>query len=308
MSKYILKRLLYTIPVILGVVSLVFLMLHMIPGDPVKAFFTGQAMTQEQIDVIRETLGLNDPLIVQYLRYVWRALHGDLGRSLKGGQTVVELISQQFKFTLQLAVGGMLLATVLGFTLGILAGIKHNTWVDNVVMAVSVAGVSIPGFWLGLMMIFFFSVRLRWLPSAGVGSWKHLIMPVIAIGIAEMAVIARMTRSNLVEVLHDDYIRTARSKGLNQRAVIMHHAFRNALIPTITIMGVQIGRLLAGAVVIETVFARPGLGTLAVRSILEKDFTVAQGVILVTAVIYVVSNILVDLSYAYLDPRINLSD
>jgi ABC-type dipeptide/oligopeptide/nickel transport system permease component len=168
--------------------------------------------------------------------------------------------------------------------------------------------VSIPAFWIGLMMIFFFSVRLHWLPSSGVGTWKHLIMPVIAVGIAQMAVIARMTRSNLVEVMQQDYVRTARAKGLRDRWVILRHALKNALIPTITIMGVQLGRLLAGAVVIETVFARPGIGRLVVFSILNKDFPAAQGVILVTAVIYVLSNIAVDVSYAFADPRIKVGE
>ena len=200
------------------------------------------------------------------------------------------------------------MAAILGFSLGILAGVNYNSWLVNAVMALSVAGVSIPGFWIGLMMIFFFSVRLKLLPSSGVGSWKHLIMPVIAIGIAEMAVIARMTRSNLVEVLQQDYVRTARAKGVHERTTVVRHALKNALIPVVTIMGVQLGRLLAGAVVIETVFARPGIGKLAVHSIIYKDFTVAQGVVLFTAIIYVVSNIFIDASYAYLDPRIRLQD
>ena len=308
MTKYIIRRFIFAVPVILGVATLVFFMLHLIPGDPIATIFAQQSMTEAQIQTIRERLGLNDPLLVQYVKYIGRALQGDLGRSIQGGRAVTELILDQFPYTLQLAFWGMLLATVLGLALGILAGVNYNSWLDNVVMAFSVAGVSIPGFWIGLMMIFFFSVRLHWLPSSGVGTWKHAIMPVIAIGIAEMAVIARMTRSNLVEVLQQDYIRTARAKGVSERVTVMRHALRNALIPTVTIMGVQVGRLLPGAVVIETVFARPGIGKLAVHSIIYKDFTVAQGAVLFTAVIYVISNIFVDVSYAFLDPRIRLEE
>lgn len=306
MTKYIIRRFIFAVPVILGVATLVFLMLHLIPGDPIATIFAQQSMTEAQIQIIRDRLGLNDPLFIQYVKYIGRAIQGDLGRSIQGGRAVTGLLLEQFPYTLQLAFWGMLLATVLGLALGILAGINYNSWLDNAVMALSVAGVSIPGFWIGLMMIFFFSVRLHWLPSSGVGTWRHAVMPVIAIGIAEMAVIARMTRSNLVEVLQQDYIRTARAKGLSEGVTVMRHALRNALIPTVTILGVQVGRLLAGAVVIETVFARPGIGKLAVHSIIYKDFTVAQGAVLFTAVIYVLSNIFVDVSYALLDPRIRL--
>jgi len=308
MTKYLIRRFVFAIPVVLGVATLVFFMLHLIPGDPISTIFAQQSMTEAQIQIIRDRLGLNDPLMVQYVKYIGRAVQGDLGRSIQGGRAVTGLILEQFPYTLQLALLGMLMASVLGFTLGILAGVNYNSWLDNAVMAFSVAGVSIPGFWIGLMMIFFFSVRLKLLPSSGVGSWQHLVMPVIAIGIAEMAVVARMTRSNLVEVLQQDYVRTARAKGVQERVIVVRHALKNALIPVITIMGVQLGRLMAGAVIIETVFARPGIGRLAVHSIIYKDFTVAQGVVLFTAIIYVVSNILIDASYAYLDPRIRLAE
>jgi peptide/nickel transport system permease protein len=308
MTKYIIRRLLFAVPVVLGVATMVFIMLHLIPGDPITYFFSQDSMTEDQIQTIRERLGLNDPIHVQYIKYMAKTIQGDLGRSLRGGRAVSELISEQFKYTAELAFWGMLLAAVLGFSAGILAGINHNSWLDNTVMALSVAGVSIPAFWIGLMMIFTFSVRLHLLPSSGVGSWKHLVMPVIAVGIAQMAVIARMTRSNLVEVMQQDYVRTARAKGLRDRSVILRHAMKNALIPTITILGVQLGRLLAGAVVIETVFARPGIGRLVVFSILNKDFPAAQGVILVTAIIYVLTNIVVDVSYAFADPRIKVEE
>jgi len=304
MVKYILRRLAASIPVVIGVATLVFLMLHLVPGDPVAAMFNQQGMTQEQIDIVRARLGLDDPLVLQYGRFMWHALQGNLGQSVRGGQSVVDLIFKQFPYTLELALSGMLMAVVLGLSLGVLAGLRRNSWFDNLVMLLSIAGVSIPGFWIGLMMIQFFSVRLHWLPSAGVGDWKNLVMPAIAIGLAEMAVIARMTRSNLIEVMQNDYIRTARAKGLREQIVVSRHALKNTLIPTITIMGVQLGRLLAGAVIMETVFARPGIGNLAVRSIIDKDFPVAQGCVLVTALIYVLSNIVVDVSYAYLDPRL----
>lgn len=308
MTQYIIRRFILAVPVVLGVATLVFFMLHLIPGDPIAYFMSQQSMTDVQINTIRERLGLNDPLHLQYVKFMGRILQGDLGRSLRGGRAVSDLIAEQFPYTLQLAAWGLLMASSLGFAIGVVAGIKYNTWLDNLVMTLSVAGVSIPDFWIGLMMIFFFSVRLRWLPSSGVGSWKHTIMPVIAVGVAQMAVIARMTRSNLIEVLRQDYIRTARAKGLQDRWVILRHALKNALIPTITIIGVQLGRLLAGAVVIETVFARPGIGNLTVHGIIDKDFPIAQGCILFTACIYVVSNIVVDVSYAYLDPRIKLEE
>jgi ABC-type dipeptide/oligopeptide/nickel transport system permease component len=306
MTKYIVKRLSASIPVVIGIATLVFLILHLVPGDPVAAMFNQQGMTQEQINIIRERLGLNDPLPVQYVKYLWNAAQGNLGQSVRGGLPVTELIAKQFPYTLELALWGMLMAIILGICFGIVAGLYHNSWFDNFVMVLSVGGVSIPGFWIGLMMIQLFSVRLNWLPSAGVGDWKNLIMPAIAIGLAEMAVIARMTRSNLIEVLGEDYVRTARAKGLHETAVVVRHALKNTLIPTITIMGVQIGRLLGGAVVMEMVFARPGIGNLVVKAIIDKDFPVAQGCVLVTALIYVLSNILVDISYAYLDPRVRL--
>jgi len=306
MFKYLLKRLIVSIPVIWGVATLVFLMLHLIPGDPIAAFFAQQAMSQEQIDTIRDRLGLNDPLAIQYLKYLGKAVQGDFGTSLRGGRPVVDLIREQFRYTIELAFWGMMMAVVLGFSFGILAGIRYNSWFDNLVMGIAVAGVSIPSFWIGLMMIFFFSVHLQWLPSSGIGSWKHNIMPVIAIGIAQMAVIARMTRSNLIEVLRQDYIRTARSKGMRESWIIARHALKNAIIPTVTIMGVQLGNLLGGTVIIETVFARPGIGRLAVHSIIYKDFPIVQGCVLFTASIYVLSNIIVDLSYAFFDPRISL--
>jgi len=304
MTKHILKRLVVSIPVVMGIATLVFLILHLVPGDPVAVMFSQQSMTEEQLHIIRERLGLNEPLPIQYVRYLWNAAQGNLGQSVRGGLPVTELISRQFPYTMELALWGMLMAIILGLSFGIVAGLYHNSWFDNLVMILSVGGVSIPGFWIGLMMIQLFSVRLNWLPSAGVGDWKSLIMPAIAIGMAEMAVIARMTRSNLIEVLQEDYVRTARAKGLRQTAVIMRHALKNTLIPTVTIMGVQIGRLLGGAVVMEAVFARPGIGNLAVKAIIDKDFPVAQGCVLATALIYVLSNICVDISYAYLDPRV----
>jgi len=306
MTKHILKRLVVSVPVVMGIATLVFLILHLVPGDPVAVMFSQQSMTEEQLHIIRDRLGLNEPLPIQYVKYLWNAVQGNLGQSVRGGLPVTELIFRQFPYTLELALWGMLTAVALGLSSGMVAGLYRNSWFDNLVMVLSVGGVSIPGFWIGLMMIQLFSVRLNWLPSAGAGDWRSLIMPAVAIGMAEMAVIARMTRSNLIEVLHEDYVRTARAKGLHQAAVIMRHALKNTLIPTVTIMGVQIGRLLGGAVVMEAVFARPGIGNLAVKAILDKDFPVAQGCVLVTALIYVLSNICVDISYAYLDPRVRL--
>jgi ABC-type dipeptide/oligopeptide/nickel transport system permease component len=306
MIKYVGGRLLASVPVLIGVATLVFLILHLIPGDPVAAMFNMQSMTAEQINTIRERLGLNDPIHIQYVRFIFNAARGDLGTSVRGGQSVVELIARQLPYTFMLALAGMLLAIVFGLLFGILAGLRRNSWFDNLVMILAVAGVAIPGFWVGLMLIQIFSVRLGWLPSAGVEGWRSLVMPAVAIGLAEMAVIARMTRSNLIEVLQEDYVRTARAKGLRETTVVIRHALKNSLIPTVTIMGIQVGRLLGGAVVMETVFSRPGIGNLTVRAIIDKDYPVAQGAVLVIALIYVLSNIVVDVSYAYLDPRVRL--
>lgn len=304
MTRYIISRFLQTIPVMFGVSVLVFLMLHMVPGDPVMAMFAETGASARQVEEVRERLGLNDPLPVQYLRFVSRAIQGDLGKSLWGERDVLTMIVGAFPATLQLTLAGMGVAIILGLVLGIIAALNRGSWLDNSTMFVALAGVSMPGFWLGLLLILVFAVQLRWVPIVGQGDWKSLILPAIALGFQGSALIARLTRSEMLEVLAQDYIRTARAKGLHRLIVIIRHALKNALIPVITIIGLQFGALLGGAVIIETVFARQGIGRLAVTALQARDFPVAQGIVLLAALVYVLVNLAVDLLYAVVDPRI----
>ena len=304
MSKYILNRVLLTIPVLLGVSVAVFSMLHLVPGDPVMAMFAETGASGRQIEEVRERLGLNDSLPVQYLRFLGNALRGDLGKSLWGERDVSEMIIEAMPATIQLTLAGMGVAIVLGLTLGIVAALNHNRWLDNATMVVALAGISMPSFWLGLLLILVFAVNLRWFPVVGQGTWQSLVLPALALGIGASALIARMTRSELLEVLGQDYIRTARAKGLATRFIVLRHALQNALIPVLTIVGLQFGSLLGGTVIIETVFARQGLGRVAVDALRARDFPVAQGVVLFVALIYVLVNLVIDLLYAAVDPRI----
>ncbi|MCB0070103.1 MAG: ABC transporter permease [Caldilineaceae bacterium] len=304
MSRYIINRLLLTIPVLLGVSVLVFAMLHLVPGDPIMAMFAQTGASGRQIEEIKEQLGLNDPLPVQYLRFLSNAVRGDLGKSLWGERDVLDMILEALPSTIRLTIAGMGVAIILGLTLGIIAALNHNSWIDNLTMVTALAGVSIPSFWLGLMLILVFAVNLRWFPIVGQGSWKSIVLPAVALGFGASALIARMTRSELLEVMSQDYIRTARAKGLRSRIVVLRHGLKNALIPVLTIVGLQFGALLGGTVIIETVFARQGLGRIAVEALKARDFPVAQGVVLFVALIYVFVNLIVDLLYAVVDPRI----
>ena len=304
MIAYVRGRLLTSIPVILGVSVLVFSMLHFLPGDPVVIMLGEAAGSPERIAELRAQLGLNDPLPVQYARFLGNALRGDFGRSIRTNRPVFDEIREQAPNTIQLTVTGLGLAIVLGVTLGVLAGRFQNSWIDNFSMLLALVGVSMPSFWLGLLLIFFFALRLGWLPATGQGGLERLILPAFTLGIQAMAIIARLTRSNMIEVLNQEYVTTARAKGLSEHAMVVRHALRNALIPVLTVVGLQFGALLGGAVIIETVFARQGMGRLAVEAILAKDFPIVQGVVLVASVIYVLINLLVDVSYGLLDPRI----
>jgi ABC-type dipeptide/oligopeptide/nickel transport system permease component len=303
--RYIRGRLLAAVPVILGVSVAVFLMLHLIPGDPISVMFADSALPPEQIAMLRHQLGLDDPLPVQYARYISRAATGDLGRSIRTNRPVLQEILSQLPSTLQLTVAGMGVAVLVGMSLGCLAALGRNTWLDAVSMALALVGVSMPSFWLGLMLIFVFSVALGWLPATGEGGLERLIMPAVALGLYAAAVIARVTRSSMLEVLGQEYVRTARAKGLRERVVLLRHALRNALVPVITIIGLQAGILLSGAVVIETVFSRQGIGRLMVNAILAKDFPLVQGAVLFTALMYVLVNLVVDVAYIWADPRIH---
>lgn len=306
MSKYIIRRLLTGIPVLFGVSVLVFSMMHLTPGDPVTLFSSpGDQLDTATILYLRELYHLNDPIPVQYLRWLGNVLRGDLGRSYFGNRPVLELILEQLGATLELMAAGMLIATILGVGLGILAALKRNSLMDNFSMILALFGVSMPTFWLGLMMILIFSLKLGWFPSNGTGTWKHLVLPAVALGLSRSAILARLVRAIMSEVLLQDYIVSARAKGMREHIVVLRHALRNVLIPVVTIVGLQVGSLISGAVIIETVFSRQGLGRLTVFSVLEKDFTLAQGTTLFTAMGYLLVNIVVDVSYAALDPRIH---
>ncbi len=304
MTRYAARRLLITIPTILAITVLVFSMLQLVPGDPAEIFLGERQSSPELLEQVRHDMGLDRPLHEQYLSYLWGVLHGDLGVSLYNNQPVVQLILDALPHTLELSLTAMLVSTILGTALGVLAALKHNTWVDSLAMVFALLGVSTPVFWLGLMLIFFFSVRLQWFPPMGQGDLNRLVLPALALSLLSSATLARLVRSSMLEVMNEDYIRTARAKGLRERSLIIRHALRNALIPAITVLGLQFGGLLSGAVLTETIFARAGLGRMYVESILNLDITLVQGLTLILAVCIILTNILVDLSYSFLDPRI----
>ena len=312
MRAYLLTRLLLTLPVLVGVSLVSFTILHVTGGDPARIML-GQEARPEDVSALRRTLGLDAPLLVQYGWFVGRALRGDLGQSLTYRQPVRQMIGQRLPTTLMLTGVALALSVAAALPLGVAAALRRGTGVDAAAMFVALLGVSAPTFWVALMLIFCFAYKLRWLPAAGLPSpstggaavLAHLLLPGSTLALASAALIARMMRSNLLEVLHRDFMRTARSKGLAPRQVLVRHAVRNALIPTVTVVGLQLGTLLGGAVVTETVFALPGVGRLAVDAIQARDFPVVQGVVLVVAVAVTGANLLVDLAYGLLDPRIS---
>ena len=304
MYAYVGQRVAATVPVLFGVSLLVFSMLQLVPGDPVQLMLSEFQTTPEQVARLRSQLHLDEPLPVQFGRFVWNAVHGDLGTSIRTRRPVTAEIADNFPSTLQLAAAGLLVAALLGVTLGIVAATHQQSWLELGSMLVALLGVSMPSFWLGLLLIFAVSLRLRLLPATGGGDLQHLLLPALTLGLGAAAILARLTRSSMLEVLRQEYVTTARAKGLREWAVIGRHALKNALIPVVTIFGLQFGQLLAGTFVVETVFARPGLGRLIVDGILNKDFPMVQGVVLVVATSYVLVNLLVDLVYAVLDPRI----
>ena len=304
MIAYIQQRLLLAVPVVLGVATATFVMLNMLPGDPVRAMLTGSGASAETIASVRAQLRLVDPLPVRYALYLWNLAQGDLGRSISTRQAVADMIKSQLPATLQLAGAALLVACIVGLGLGVLAALYPGTWIDRACMLVSVLGVSVPQFWLGLVLIMILSFRLRLLPATGTEGLERLIMPALVLGLSSAASIARLVRNSLLETLAQDFIRTARAKGLDTAQVVLRHALRNGAIPIVAFVGVQVGWLLAGAVITETVFARQGIGRLIVGAIETKDFPVVQGVVLFVALMYVVLNLLVDISYALVDPRL----
>ncbi len=306
MLRYVIRRLIALVPILIGASLLIFVMMQLVPGDPARMTLGAEA-TGAQVAALRQDWGLDRPLPIQYGLWVKRAIHGDFGRSTVSRVPASHEIATRFPATLQLTAVSMIISVVLGLFFGIVAAVKHNMVFDHGTMVVALLGVCTPSFWLGLMLILLFSVKLGWLPSFGKGGIRHLVLPALTLGISSSVIIARVTRSSMLEVLSDDFVRTARAKGIGERVVIVHHALKNALIPIITILGLEFGGLLAGAVVTETVFAYPGLGLLLINSINNRDFPIVQGALLLFALEFVLVNLVVDVIYARVDPRIAYS-
>lgn len=306
MIRYILKRLWHTVYVIVGISMISFFFIHL-SGDPVMLMLPGDASDQE-IETLREQLGFNDSLPRQYWRFAYNAVQGDLGNSLYFNAPVMDIVLERLPASLELAVAAMLVALVIAIPLGILSAVRHGTMLDMGSMLVALFGLSMPHFWLGIMLMLFFSVFLGWLPTSGRGTLAHLCMPALSLGLPLMAMFARLTRSVMLEVLNLDYIRTARAKGLKETIVICKHALKNALIPLVTVAGMQFSAILGGTVIIETVFAWPGLGRLVVQAIFRRDYPLVQGIVFVLALIFVGMNLIVDILYVYLDPQISYTE
>ena len=303
MGKYLVKRLLRSIPVIFLISILVFFMVNLLPGDPAMHMFSGQEMSARTIALARETLGLDKPVPVRYWEWLTRILRGDLGMSIVARRPVAQMMANVIPDTLVLAFAAMVVTIVLGVSAGTIAAIKKDTIIDSLVMFFATLGVAMPMFWMGLLVLLYFSVHLRWFPVGGTG-FKSLILPALVLGFQSACLVARLTRSSVLEVLGEDYIRTARSKGVYERRVIFIHMLKNALVPVFTVIGVQTSWLLGGTVIIETVFARRGMGKLAVEAIRQMDFPVLQAIVLLSSIIFVLTNILVDVLNSYIDPRI----
>ncbi len=303
MIRYILKRIALLIPILLGVSILIFGVIRLAPGDPAEVML-GPTAEREDIELLREKLGLNRPIVVQYGTFLKNALQGDLGRSIKTNNPVTEELLQRFPATITLAFSSIVLALLVGFPLGMIAALKQNTVWDTLSSFLALAGFSIPNFWAGLMLMLLFSIVVPILPSSGYGSWKHMVLPTVVLAIQTMAVIARMTRSSVLEIIRQDYVRTARAKGIANKLVLFRHIVRNALIPVVTIAGLYFGHSLGGVVITETIFSIPGIGRLLVDAIRSQDYPVVQGGILVFALCVGVVNLVVDVLYAFLDPRI----
>lgn len=334
MFSYIIKRLLWSVPTLFGVSLLVFFMVHLSPGDPAMTLL-GDHASKEAVEKVREELGLNKPLYEQYITYIQKVLQGDLGNSIKTKQSVLQEFKERFPATVELAVVAMILAIIFGIGAGIISAIKRYSVFDYSAMFVALAGVSMPVFWLGLVLIYFFSVKLGILPVSGrlgyefyvedvtgfylidtllandiEAFWdalKHLIMPAIALGTIPMAIIARMTRASMIEVMKEDYIRTAKAKGCSHFSVVMIHALRNAMMPVITVIGLMLGTLFAGAILTETTFSWPGIGKWIVNAVYQRDFPIIQSATLIIATIFIAVNLIVDLLYALINPKIRLS-
>jgi len=303
MVRYVLQRLLLVVPTLLGVSLVVFLMVHLIPGDPVTAII-GEGATEQDIAAMRSRLGLDAPLHLQYVRFFGNVVRGDFGKSLRTGRTVMDELRVRWPTTLRLTIYSVAAMILIGVPAGILSATRANSWLDNSSMLIALFGVSMPVFWLGLMLMMLFAYYLPLLPTAGSATWKHFVLPALTLGLSNSALIARLTRSSMLEVIGQDYIRTARAKGLAEKFVVYKHALRNALLPVITVVGLQFGALLGGAVLIETVFSVNGIGRYMVQSIGFRDYPVVQSSVLIFSLSFVLINLLIDLSYAVVDPRI----
>lgn len=303
MLKFIAKRLLALIPVLIGVTLIVFLILSLAPGDPAGVIL-GEQATPEQLAELREKMGLNDPVLVQYGRYMINLFQGDMGTSYKTKNQVSTEIFSRLPNTAKLAGAATLVSILFALPLGVIAAVKQNTWIDGVSMFIALLGVSMPVFWLALLMILLFSLKLGWFPTSGSDRWNSIVLPAVALGFLHMASIARTTRSSMLETIRQDYIRTVRAKGVPENKVITRHALKNALIPTITIIGLQIGAMMGGSVLTETVFAWPGIGRLMIQSIQARDIPMVLGCVIMFSMMFAVVNLIVDLLYGFVDPRI----
>ncbi len=303
MKRYLFQRLLLFLPTLLGAVTLVFALIHMVPGDPVEAML-GETARPVDKETLRRELGLDQPLSRQYLHFLAGLAQGDLGRSLYRQSAVMELISKRLPATLELSLAALGVAIALAFFLGIIAAARRDSWVDRLSLLFSMLGLAMPNFWLGPLLMIVFSIELGWLPVSGRGGPAHLILPALTLGMAMAAILTRMVRSGLLETIHEDYIRTARAKGLSERTVWLKHALRNSLLSVITVIGLQFGSLLAGSIITESIFSWPGLGRLTIEAIQTRDYPLVQGCVLAIAVSYLLVNLMTDLLYRLVDPRI----
>lgn len=303
MLKYIIRKLISMIPVLIGLTIIIFLILHLSPGDPVD-LIVGPNATPEVYENIRRDLGLDKPLITQYFVFVGNLLRGDFGNSILQRRPVLDMIIQRLPVTLEVGAWALLLSFLIAIPTGIIAAVNRNSTIDYAAMIFALIGISMPTFFLGLLLLYFFAFRLGWFPVSGYGTWKHLVLPVIAIGVTDAAVTARMVRSSMLEVIGQDYVRTARAKGLSENKVINKHALKNALIPIITLLGMRIGWIIGGSVILEIVFNRPGIGRLMVDAIFSRDYPVVQGSMLLLTASILFGNLIADILYAVADPRI----
>lgn len=305
MIKYIVKRILISIPVLIGVMLIIFLMLNVVPGDPITLMMK-EHIKPELIERMRIEMGLDDPVMVKFMNYMKNAVKGDFGISYKLNRNVTDLIVNAFPHTLRLSIFAALIAWIIGIPAGIISAVKQNSLTDRIFMSISLLGVSMPVFWAALMLQYVFAFKLKLLPVSGYATWKHLLMPAIVLGWSSAGTIARLTRSSLLEIMKNDFIRTARAKGLKENAVVVGHALKNALLPVVTMMAIQVASLLSGAVITESVFGIPGIGRLAVNAIQNRDMPLLQGTVVFTTILIICGNLVADLLYSVIDPRIRV--